>query len=226
MANQTTSLGDPILDRLIEHCHTREYASKHPVIHAGANSTSLYLIVSGSVAVAIEDEDGDEIVLAYLNKGDFFGEMGLFEPEGTRTARVRTRAASEIAEISYSHFRELVRNDPDLLYALGRQMAIRLERTSRKVGDLAFLDVTGRIARALLDLCRQPDALTHPDGMQIKISRQEIGRIVGCSREMAGRVLKNLEEQGLMTAAGKTIVIFGASREGSDEARLEEQIGG
>jgi CRP/FNR family cyclic AMP-dependent transcriptional regulator len=88
-------------------------------------------------------------------------------------------------------------------------MAGRLRHTSRKVSDLAFLDVIGRVARTLLDLCKQPDAMTHPDGMQIKITRQEIGRIVGCSREMAGRVLKTLEEQGSISAKGKTMVIFG-----------------
>ena len=87
-------------------------------------------------------------------------------------------------------------------------MAERLRNTTRKVGDLAFLDVTGRVARTLLDLCRQPDAMTHPDGMQIKVTRQELGRIVGCSREMVGRVLKTLEEQGLINVKGKTMVIF------------------
>lgn len=55
------------------------------------------------------------------------------------------------------------------------------------------MDVTGRVARTLLDLAREPDAITHPDGMQIKITRQEIAKIVGCSREMAGRVMKTLE---------------------------------
>jgi len=80
---------------------------------------------------------------------------------------------------------------------------------SRKVSDLAFMDVTGRVARTLLDLCKQPDAMTHPDGMQIRITRQEIGRIVGCSREMVGRVLKSMEEQGLISVKGKTIVVFG-----------------
>jgi CRP/FNR family cyclic AMP-dependent transcriptional regulator len=87
-------------------------------------------------------------------------------------------------------------------------MALRLRNTSRKVGDLAFMDVTGRVARALLDLCHEPDAMTHPDGIQIRVTRQELGRIVGCSREMVGRVLKSLEEQGLITAHGKTIVVF------------------
>ena len=79
----------------------------------------------------------------------------------------------------------------------------------KRVSHLAFLDVTGRIAGTLLDLCKQPDDMTHPDGMQIRITRQEIGRIVGCSREMAGRVLKDLEERGLISVSGKTIVVFG-----------------
>ena len=88
-------------------------------------------------------------------------------------------------------------------------MAHRLRETTRKVGDLAFLDVTGRVAGTLLDLCKQPDAMSHPDGMQIKITRQEIGRIVGCSREMVGRVLKDLEDQGLVSVKGKTMVVYG-----------------
>ena len=86
--------------------------------------------------------------------------------------------------------RALSRRHPEeILYAMGAQLSQRLMQTSTKVGHLAFFDVTGRIARTLLDLCKEPDAMTHPDGMQIRITRQEIGRIVGCSREMAGRVL-------------------------------------
>jgi CRP/FNR family cyclic AMP-dependent transcriptional regulator len=96
-----------------------------------------------------------------------------------------------------------------VLFALTKQLADRLRDTTRKVGDLAFLDVTGRVARTLLDLCNEPDAMTHPDGMQIKVTRQEIGRIVGCSREMVGRVLKTLEDQGLVSVHGKTMVVFG-----------------
>jgi CRP/FNR family cyclic AMP-dependent transcriptional regulator len=160
--------------------------------------------------VLIEDETGREIVLAYLNPGDFFGEMGLFDGETNRSAFVRAKSKCELAEISYNRFRQLSEKDPDILFELASQMALRLRKTSQKVGNLAFMDVTGRIARTLMDLSKEPDAMTHPDGMQIRITRQELGRIVGCSREMVGRVLKNLEEQGLITAQGKTIVVFGA----------------
>lgn len=203
--------GNPAVDRFLAHCHVRQNKPKTVIIHAGAVPDTLYFIVDGSVAVVIEDEDGNEIVVAYLNKGEFFGEMGLFEDQPKRTAWVRTRTDCKLAEITYGKFRQLAHEDPDLLFHLSSQLAARLKRTTRKVGDLAFLDVTGRIARCLLDLCTEPDALTHPDGMQIRISRQEIGRIVGCSREMAGRVLKTLEESGLVEVDGKNIVVLGAT---------------
>ena len=200
------------IDKLLAHCHRRRYTAKSTIIYAGDRCESLFFIVKGSVTILIEDDDGREMIIAYLNAGDFFGEMGLFEKEGAekeRSAWVRAKTECEVAELSYAKFRELTQQDPDILYALGSQMAERLRNTTRKVGDLAFLDVTGRVARTLLDLCKQPDAMTHPDGMQIKITRQEIGRIVGCSREMVGRVLKTLEDQGLVRVKGKTMVVYG-----------------
>jgi len=206
----TLPVGDTSIDEFLEHCRRRRYPAKSVIIYAGDQSDVLYYIVEGSVTVLIEDEDGHEIVLAYLNPGDFFGEMGLFGEDSNRSAWIRTKTQCELAEISYNRYRQLAEEDTGILFALAGQMATRLRNTSRKVSDLAFLDVTGRVARTLLDLCKQPDAMTHPDGMQIKITRQEIGRIVGCSREMVGRVLKSLEEQGLITARGKTMVVFGA----------------
>lgn len=197
------------IDEFLTHCHRRRYPSKSTIIYAGDASDSLYYIIKGSVTVLIEDDDGREMIVAYLNDGDFFGEMGLFDPEDSRSAWVRAKTECEVAEISYAKFKELSDKHPDIVFAIGNQLARRLRQTTKKVGDLAFLDVTGRVARTLLELCKQPDAMTHPDGMQIKITRQEIGRIVGCSREMVGRVLKTLEEQGLVHVKGKTMVVFG-----------------
>ncbi|MGB0750775.1 MAG: cAMP-activated global transcriptional regulator CRP [Gammaproteobacteria bacterium] len=197
------------LDRFFENCHRRTYPAKSTIINAGDLSEELYYLKSGSVSVVIEDDDGHEIILAYLNAGDFFGEIGMFDENRERSAWVRTRTKCEVASIRYDRLRALASDFPEVLFAMLSQMALRLRNTSRKVGDLAFTDVSGRVARTLLDLCQQPDAMTHPDGMQIKITRQELGRIAGCSREMVGRVLKNLEEQHLITASGKTIVVFG-----------------
>lgn len=199
----------PHIEHFLAQCHMRRYPARSSIIHAGEASDALYFIVSGSVSVVIEDQDGHDMIVAYLNAGDFFGEMGLFEEKPVRSAWIRAKTVCEVAEISYSRFKELARQDAGMIFALSAQLAGRLRATTRKVGDLAFLDVTGRVARALLDLCKQPDAMTHPDGMQIRITRQDIGRMVGCSREMVGRVLKALEEQGLITAHGKTMVVYG-----------------
>ena len=200
---------NPVIERFLEQCHRRRYPAKSVIIYAGDKSDVLFYIVKGSVSVLIEDDDGREIVLAYLNAGDFFGEMGLFEEEQSRSAWVRAREECEVAEVSYAKFQQMVTEDTEILFHMAAQMARRLRDTSRKVGDLAFLDVTGRVARTLLDLTKQPDAMTHPDGMQIRITRQELGRIVGCSREMVGRVLKNLAERELIHVKGKTIVVYG-----------------
>ena len=98
---------------------------------------------------------------------------------------------------------------PRLLYALGQQISKRLLDTSRKASRLAFLDVTDRIVRTLHDLAEEPEAMTHPQGSQLRVSRQELARLVGCSREMAGRVLKKLQVDGLLHARGKTVVLYG-----------------
>jgi CRP/FNR family cyclic AMP-dependent transcriptional regulator len=196
------------MESFLSAAHKRKYPRGSTIIYAGEQSDSIYYITKGSVTVLIEDDTGREIIVAYLNEGDFFGEMAMFG-EGTRTAWVKAKTECEVAELGYQRFSELSQKDAGMLYKLATQLADRLGKTTQKVGDLAFLDVTGRVARTLLDLCNEPDAITHPDGMQIKITRQEIGRIVGCSREMVGRVLKTLEDQGLASVKGKTMVIFG-----------------
>jgi len=204
---------NPSLENFLKHAHRKTFDARKIIIHEGDVSDSLYYIIEGSVNVQAENEAGDEIILAHLNEGDFFGESGLFESdqndESKRSAWVITRGKSIIAEMSYNQFRTIASEDPAIMFLLTSQIFGRLRKTSHKVRDLIFLDVKGRIAHCLLELAKEPDAMTHPDGMQIKITRQDIAKMVGCSREMAGRVLKELEEEDLISAHGKTIVVFG-----------------
>ena len=211
MADKPSRINNEKLAHFLSLCRIRCLPARTTIIFPGESSATLFYIIRGSVSVLINNDKGHEMVVTYLNKGEFFGEMGLFDIDHwkqDRSARVRSRTECEIAEISYAQFHELTQKDPDLLYALCGQMAERLRKTTRKACDLANLDVTGRIARTLLELASQPDAMSHPDGMQIRVSRQEIARLVSCSREMVGRVLKSLEDQELITVDGKTIVVF------------------
>ena len=164
MEENVRALSDiPAINRFLSYCRVRTVPSKTVLIHAGDLPDVLYYVISGSVEVMIEDEEGNEMVLAYLNKGQFFGEMGLFYEQPTRSAWVRTRSACELAEMTYPRFRQVATESPGLIFELATQLATRLDRTNRKLGDLAFVDVTGRVAHAIMDLCGEPDAMTHPD---------------------------------------------------------------
>lgn len=198
-------------------CHRKTYQNKVDIIKIGDVGDRLLFIVDGSVAICAEPEDEDDahdLVLAYLNKNEFIGEIGIFKGAEIRKVNVRTRETCVLAEISYGRFKDVLRNElsqhaAEIMFVIGEQLSTRLLATSRKLCELAFIDVEGRVAHMLLDLCNSPDAITHPDGMQLHISRQEIGRIVGCSREMAGRAIKELETKKLISSHGKTIVVFG-----------------
>lgn len=205
-------LEKPAVQAFVNIAHKRSYAPKQVVVNAGTQPQSLFLILTGSVSVLVEDEDGREMVLAYLNAGDFFGEMGLFPEQNVRTAVVRTRTATLLAEVSYPAFRTFVREQPDIMFEVAGQLAARLRDTSGRLRDLTFVDVAGRMARTLMDLAAQPDAKAHARGTLVKVSRQEIARIVGCSREMAGRVLKKLEEDGVVLSQGRSIVLLASGR--------------
>jgi CRP/FNR family cyclic AMP-dependent transcriptional regulator len=116
-----------------------------------------------------------------------------------------------MGEISYKKFLDLSAKHPELLFAISRQLAKQLASTSLKVRDLAFLDVSGRVARALINLCQQPDAQTMRDYTVIRSTRQEIAKLIGCSREMVGKVLKQFDDEDYISLRGKNIVIFNGS---------------
>ena len=202
------------IERFLGYCHRRRYPPRTEVFRPGDPAGTLYYLVTGSTSIITEEDDGRELVLGYLGAGEFVGEMGLFIETERREVALRGRTPCELAEISYERLYQLLQGQlaadaPKLLYAIGSQLSRRLLDTSRKAGRLAFLDVTDRIVRTLHDLTQEPEAMTHPQGTQLRVSRQELARLVGCSREMAGRVLKKLQADGILHARGKTVVLYG-----------------
>lgn len=197
----------PEIEKMLASATRSRVAAKSVILREGETPTALFFILRGAVTVLMEDPDGHELILSYLGPGEFFGELGLFNPDLKRSAYVRARSECEIAQIGYDRFKQLIREQPELLLQLTAQIAERLRATSEKLGHLAFLDVTGRIARALLQLAHDSQAISHPQGMLVRITREELGRLVNCSREMTGKVLRNLEEQGLIQVQGKSIVV-------------------
>lgn len=201
------------IERFVANCHRRKYPARTEVFHPGDPAGTLYYIISGSVSIIAREDDERELVLGYIGPGEFVGEMGLFVETEQRGVALRTRTPCDLAEISYERLQGLLSaqlNDATrLLHSIGAQISQRLLDTSRKAGRLAFLDVSDRIYRTLFDLAKEPESMTHPLGTQLRVSRQELSRLVGCSREMAGRVLKKLQADGKLHARGKTVVLYG-----------------
>lgn len=198
----------PALEYFLRYCRNRCVRAGTMIIHAGDRPESLYYIRRGSAEVLIEDDNGGEMVLAYLNDGDFLGEMGFFQTTGKRSAWVRARTDCQLAEMTYPLFSKLTRENPALVVEISTQMVARLAYTNLKVADLAFLDVSGRVAHALIDLSNQPDARTEENGVEIEITRPQIARMVGATREMVCRVMKVMEHQGLLRNTRKGVFVY------------------
>ncbi len=131
------------LNRYFESGHRRSYPKNSTIINAGDYSNSLYFIVSGSVSVILEDQDGHEMVLAYLNAGEYFGEIGLFDERHERSAWVRARADTEIAQLSYERLIELTKTDPEVMMSLLMMMSLRLRDTMQSADDNTPLPTNG-----------------------------------------------------------------------------------
>ena len=189
-------------------CQIQRLGAGVTMVRQGDPATELFFVVQGSVAVVLVDDEAREFVLAYLNEGEFFGEIAYFSADKSRTAMVRTRSSCAIARISYSRLPKLTELYPALLVAMTGQLARRLRATNQKLSDLAFIDVSGRVARALLTLAAQPEALTVPEGKQVVVTRKELARLVGCTREMVTKVLKHMVTDNQIATAGRSITLF------------------
>lgn len=204
-----------VIDLLLKYATIRTYGSKELVASPDRPNDKLFYIVSGGCRISVIGQDGQESILTFINKGDLIGVAGYFVNTIPREATVITREQSRIAEITYDRLKEVIASEIapqqsiDLITFLAQYLANRLTKTNRKVSTLISEDMAGRIAHALVDLCSHPDSMTHPDGVQIKVSRQDIANMIGCSRELAGKTLKNFEERNLIALHGKTIVVFG-----------------
>lgn len=204
---------------LLAHSHRRQYQRKDVILHGGTPSDSLLYLVKGVAKVAIINGKGQEMIMTYLGPGEFAGEMGVFCPQVPRSAWVIAHTDCDIASLPYPSFHELAEKHGQLLYALGHQLSVRLIKTTQRTSDFAFRDVVGRIRECLRELSHLA-AKAKCDGVTIHYTRQELALMAGCTREMAGRALKVLEQAGLVRVHGKSIQVSGELMEKPEESEV------
>ncbi|QID17227.1 cyclic nucleotide-binding domain-containing protein [Nitrogeniibacter mangrovi] len=173
------------------------------VVHAGDQSDYVYFVLTGSLKVLVSDEDGREVILTILGQGELFGEMAIFD-EQPRSASVVAAQPSDLVMISKQDFKQLMRDDFDIAWRIMCNLADRLRNADRKIESLALMDVYGRVAHLLLEMAEQRDGETV---VVRKISKQDIAKMIGASREMVSRVMKDLGVQGLIEETSRGIIL-------------------
>ena len=190
--------------RMLTTVVTRKSAPRSTTIMAGGDATdSLYIVLSGRLKVMMSDAEGKEVILSILGPGEFFGEMGLIDDE-PRSATVMTIEPCELLSIAKRDFKKCLAENFEMAMAVMRSLVKRLREADRKIGSLALLDVYGRVARLLLDMSE------NVDGEKIvtkRLPKQDIAKMIGASREMVSRVMKDLQMGGYIEMRGSTIVL-------------------
>jgi CRP/FNR family cyclic AMP-dependent transcriptional regulator len=199
-----SSLSDEQL-RLLQPClQQRSYPRNSFILRAGEETDALYIILSGRAKVLIPDEQGREVILATLGPNEFFGEMGLLDDQ-PRSASVETLEACQMLRFSKTGFIACLKDNFDLAMIIINNLVKRLRAADRKIESLALIDVYGRVARLLLDQSEEID------GQWIVRSappKQEIARMIGASREMVSRVVKDLQMRGYIRAEKRKIYLL------------------
>jgi CRP/FNR family transcriptional regulator, cyclic AMP receptor protein len=190
--------------RMLTMVVTRKSAPRSTTIMAGGDPTdSLYIVLSGRLKVMMSDAEGKEVILSILGPGEFFGEMGLIDDE-PRSASVVTIESCELLSIAKRDFKKCMADNFEMSQAVMRGLVKRLREADRKIGSLALLDVYGRVARLLLDMAE------NVDGEKVvtkRLPKQDIAKMIGASREMVSRVMKDLQTGGYIEMRGSTIVL-------------------
>ena len=183
---------------------TRRSAPRASVIMAaGDQIDSLYIVISGRLKVMMGDADGKEVILSLIGPGEFFGEMGLID-DSPRSASVVTIEPCELLSITKRDFKKCLAENFEMSTAVMRGLVRRLREADRKIGSLALLDVYGRVARLLLDMAEDVN------GQKVvtkRLPKQDIAKMIGASREMVSRVMKDLQLGGYIETRGSTIVL-------------------
>lgn len=195
---------DEDMIRCFEEVAVRKRFPRNTIIFSkGDESDSLYVVCRGKVKVVIDDEQGKEIVLSVMGPGEYFGEMAAIDGV-PRSATVVTQEPAELLMVRRNDFRNILSTNPAMVFNLLKVLLGRLRKADHKIETLAFMNVHGRVVDLLM-------RFAEPQGqkwfVKDKLTHQEIANMIGCSREMVSRVIKEMLNDGTLSMESNRIVI-------------------
>ena len=185
----------------------RRFRRGELIVEQGKKQDALFILLAGRARVVVTDAKAREVILATLHPGDYIGEMSLIDQE-PHSANVEAEVQTDALVLAGSDFTRCLLENSSTVSAVMKGLVQRLRSADRKIESLALLGVYGRVAKVLLD---SGVPIPGPDNMLVirdKISRQDIAKMVGASREMVSRVMKDFEEQGFIeTRADGSVLV-------------------
>jgi CRP/FNR family cyclic AMP-dependent transcriptional regulator len=198
-------LSDHQLAALFPAIQHRTYPRHSFMLRAGEKADALYIIMAGRAKVVVDDGEGREVTLTVIAANEFFGEMSLIDDK-PRSASVEALEVCEVLYISKAAFMSCLKDNFEVAMLILRAVVARLREADRKIASLALMDVHGRVARLIMDLAREVN-----DDWIVDTGSEEMARMVGASREMVSRVLKEMRDSGLIRRDKRKIVVLDRS---------------
>jgi len=198
------------LEKIAALAQVRSYSGREVVVNQGEPARALFAIVRGRLKVTSSGPDGRDTVLGIMAEGEVFGEVALLDG-GLRSATCTAIEPCELLVIDRAQFMDLLESSPAIAVKLLDVLAQRLRRLSQRSEDAAFLDVPSRLARSLLDLAsRFGESVPAPSAeirISLKLSQQELGDLVGATRESVNKHLSEWTRQGMVRLQGGRMII-------------------
>ncbi len=202
-----TSLTAEHLADLATKLGTRNYKAGETIFHKDDPGSVLYVIKGGQVKIATASAEGDEVILAILTDGDFFGELSLLD-ESPRSASAIAMAPTQAMVLQRKDFVDFLTRYPEIVGDILAALSRRLRGTDSLVEDVIFLDLPARLAKRLLQLANTHGIKTQ-EGLEInlKLTQQDIADLVGATRVAVNKQLRLYQKMGVINLSRNRIII-------------------
>lgn len=173
----------------------------------GDEGTALYIIIKGRMKITVPSKLGDEITLAILSRGDFFGEMALLDSL-PRSADATAMEETLLYVLNRSDFQSFLIHNENAVRSILYALSSRLRKTDDFLTEVCFLNISARLARRLLEMAESLlQENSHGSSMELKLTQSDLASLLGTTRETINRELKILRDRGIVSTSRNLIII-------------------
>lgn len=209
LLHQTMLLGgldQPAIDELSRRSRLRRYRRGETIFLQEDPGDSLFVVAHGLVKIFVTSPRGDDLVLSTLGPCQTFGELALLDGGG-RSASAEAANDCMVVIVERAKFLEVLNQRPELIDRLMLTLGQMVRRLTEQAGDLAFLDMQGRVAKLLLQLATG-DSGSPAEEVDVPLSQTDLARMVGASRQTVNQILRAFQLAGFITVTGRTLRIL------------------